>query len=313
MNDDRTPASRAPRFDDSSPFRFATPSTPDQRAGLFVDFENLVLGLHQAGYSDPRDRALELLTKLRERFEAEGVSVLLGRAYADWDVPGLEEASHALHLAGFFPQYVHRARGKNSADLELSLAALEVLLTREDVGVFALVGGDRDYIPVARRIRERGRRVCVVGARGSTSGDLVNAVGSANFLDAEAILGPAPSAVGERAAAAAGARGRSAGGVEAAPREWLPPGAPDEDRCLALLLKKEMAEAFAERDHEGRKTLLNSLAARGWIRFETRLDPLRQINYTVMRVERLHPEVERLVRLRADVVEAAGPPPAGAQ
>jgi len=333
MNDHRSPSPRTPRLDDSSPFRFAMPSTPDQRAGLFVDFENLVLGLHQAGYPDPRDRALEMLTRLRERFEAEGVSILLGRAYADWDVPGLEEASHALHLAGFLPQYVHRARGKNSADLELSLAALEVLLTREDIGVFALVGGDRDYIPVARRIRERGRRVCVVGARGSTSGDLVNAVGAANFLDAEAILGP-PSGPPRPERGSAGARASNGG--EVGLRAWLSPGASDEERCLGLLLdlsarysprelwlapilKKEMAEAFAERDHEGRKLLLNTLASRGWVRFESRLDPLRQISYTVMRIEKGNPDVDRLARARAEAEEAplpgdgpATPPPLGA-
>ncbi len=52
---------------------------------------------------------------------------------------------------------------KNSADIELSLAVKEVILIRADIRTIVVFAGDRDYMPTALRVRERGRRLHFVG------------------------------------------------------------------------------------------------------------------------------------------------------
>ena len=66
---------------------------------------------------------------------------------------------------------------KNSADIELSLAAQETILTRGDVDTIVIFAGDRDYMPIANRARESGKNLHFVGFEKSLSGDLKRLVG----------------------------------------------------------------------------------------------------------------------------------------
>ncbi len=161
-------------------------------AAVFVDFDNLYFGLLGEFFHRDHKKALEacenLLNILREELKQRRFSIALGRSYSAFDeFPG-SEAAHSLALMGFDPQYIVHHKGKNSADLQLSLDLMEVLLTRKDIDVFVIVGGDRDFIPVSRKVLEARRELLIAALPENTSGDLLDRVGSERFLDISALL-----------------------------------------------------------------------------------------------------------------------------
>ncbi len=74
----------------------------------------------------------------------------------------------------------------------MSLDAQEMSWTKTDIEHFVLVCGDRDFIPVVKRLQQRGKTVHVIGLRVSTSRDLMNFVGS-NYSAVEELLGIIPA------------------------------------------------------------------------------------------------------------------------
>ena len=157
---------------------------------LFIDFENMqrvIETMH--GVPDGKEEALRLIRNLIHSIEKEDDRIIIRRAFADWEGVGSDpDPQSSLALLSVKPEYVLGKPGKNSADLALSLDALEVLLTRDDIHGFIIVAGDRDYIPICSRIREKGKRIRIVGLPDATSGDLITIIGRENFIDGNSLL-----------------------------------------------------------------------------------------------------------------------------
>lgn len=161
-------------------------------AAVFVDFENLYLSLKdRCGSPDLRTRelALQVLEGMLARLREKGKSMVIGRAYATFDTyPGIEVV-HDLALMGLDPQYVIVSpSGKNSADVQLALDVARVVYRRPDIDQIVIVSGDREFIPLARRVLEENRELCVVAIPDMTSGDLRARVGEDRFQDALELL-----------------------------------------------------------------------------------------------------------------------------
>ncbi len=158
---------------------------------MFVDFENVQLELakklkYSAKEVDVPGVVIRVLQRLKdEATKANRPPILIGRAYGTWQE--LEGVPNSLALMSIQPQYVLSHTRKNSADIELSLDVQEILLSREDIHEFLIVGGDRDYIPVVRRLRERGKSVRIAALEAAISGDLRAMVGSDRFQAIEPI------------------------------------------------------------------------------------------------------------------------------
>lgn len=139
------------------------------RAAVFIDFENIAIAAQEVHGSFNLDAVMAEA----ERWGNCGIR----RAYADWTrFRSFAEAlsDHALELTQLFLPGGARQR-KNAVDIQLVVDALEVALTRPEVGTFIIVGGDSDYSAVARRLRGHGRRVVGIGVRQATSPVLVRA------------------------------------------------------------------------------------------------------------------------------------------
>ncbi len=157
---------------------------------LFIDFENMqhvIETIH--GVQDGKEEALRLISNLVHFVEKDTDRIIIRRAFADWEDVGSDpDPQSSLALMSVKPEYVLGKPGKNSTDLALSLDALEVLLTRDDIEGFLIVGGDRDYIPIVSRIREKGKLVRIVGFPDATSGDLITIIGRENFIDGDTLV-----------------------------------------------------------------------------------------------------------------------------
>ncbi|MBF9220173.1 NYN domain-containing protein [Hymenobacter ruricola] len=160
-------------------------------AAVFIDFENVYYFLKNHFHDPPdlNDYVLDIVRSLREQLAAKGLDSLISYAYADFERLATAPQG-ALYLMGVSTRNVLGTDHKNAADMQLCIDALEVMYTRPDIGTFVLVAGDRDYIPVLQHLRRQARQVLVAGFRESVSGDLLQNIGSAQFIDARDLLGP---------------------------------------------------------------------------------------------------------------------------
>ena len=60
--------------------------------------------------------------------------------------------------------------GKNSADIELSITAMELLLTDRSIGGFCIVSSDSDFTPLVMRLREADKFVVGFGNQNAAAG-----------------------------------------------------------------------------------------------------------------------------------------------
>jgi uncharacterized LabA/DUF88 family protein len=143
---------------------------PDDVA-LFVDWENIrysMLNLH-GQEPDP--------VKLRDKALKYG-ALVVAKAYADFDEH--ESFRRRLDVAGIeaehYPLKMANGRRQSSADLHMAIDVIDTVLDRPQVRTFILMTGDRDFIRIAARLRNRfGKNVVISGVPGSLSHDLVQA------------------------------------------------------------------------------------------------------------------------------------------
>ncbi|GAB3587281.1 NYN domain-containing protein [Hymenobacter daeguensis] len=158
-------------------------------AAVFIDFENIYYFLKNHFHDPPdlNDIVLDIVRSLREELGKKSLDSLISYAYADFERLATAPQG-ALYLMGVSTRNVLGTDHKNAADMQLCIDALEVMYTRPEIGTFVLVAGDRDYIPVLQHLRRQARQVLVAGFRESVSGDLLQNIGAAQFLDARSLL-----------------------------------------------------------------------------------------------------------------------------
>jgi len=136
----------------------------EERIALFVDFENLAIGVREAlgGMEfdfEPIGNAL-----------AERGRVVSRKAYADWsmfsDARQQMTRSHVELIE--IPQRMGASR-KNAADIKMAVDAIELAFERDYVTTFVICSGDSDFTPLVHKLRELNKKVIGVGVKASTS------------------------------------------------------------------------------------------------------------------------------------------------
>jgi uncharacterized LabA/DUF88 family protein len=162
----------------------------EERIALFVDFENLAIGVREAlgGMAfdfEPIGNAL-----------AERGRVVSRRAYADWsmfaDARQQLTRSHVELIE--IPQRMGASR-KNAADIKMAVDAIELAFERDYVTTFVICSGDSDFTPLVHKLRELNKKVIGVGVKASTSALLPPACDE--FLFYENLDGVEPTLVRE--------------------------------------------------------------------------------------------------------------------
>lgn len=142
------------------------PATDEPLIAVFVDFENLALGVRdmKAG----RFQIQLVLKRLLEKGR-----IVYKRAYCDWR--NYEDALREFHTQGIelidIPQ--SKMSGKNSADIRMVVDALDLCHSKRHIDVFALISGDSDFSPLASKLKENNKRVIGCGVKRSTSDLLI--------------------------------------------------------------------------------------------------------------------------------------------
>jgi len=144
----------------------ATTPQDEQRLALFIDFENIAIGVRDAHY-----RKFDVNLVL-ERLLDKG-KLLVKRAYADWS--RYSDYKRSFHEAAIelieVPQ--KSVGGKNSADIRLVVDAMDMSFQKEHINCFVVASGDSDFSPLVSKLKENDKYVIGLGVKNSTSDLLI--------------------------------------------------------------------------------------------------------------------------------------------
>ena len=131
------------------------------RVALFLDVENLVIEAQKA--------ALAFRLELLLDFAREAGILSFARGYADWNSTTISPLLQQFQSNAVQMEQLSTSRGKNTADLQLSLDALEMGLLPHAPDIVIVAGGDRDFVPLVQKLRRYGIRVVGIGVEGASS------------------------------------------------------------------------------------------------------------------------------------------------
>jgi uncharacterized LabA/DUF88 family protein len=144
----------------------AVNSQDEQRLALFIDFENIAIGVRDAHY-----RKFDINLVL-ERLLDKG-KLLSKKAYADWS--RYSDYKRSFHEAAIelieVPQ--KSVGGKNSADIRLVVDAMDMSFQKEHINCFVVASGDSDFSPLVSKLKENNKYVIGLGVKNSTSDLLI--------------------------------------------------------------------------------------------------------------------------------------------
>ena len=138
----------------------------EQRLALFIDFENIAIGVRDAHY-----RKFDVNLVL-ERLLDKG-KLLSKKAYADWS--RYSDYKRSFHESAIelieVPQ--KSVGGKNSADIRLVVDAMDMSFQKEHINCFVVCSGDSDFSPLVSKLKENNKYVIGLGVKNSTSDLLI--------------------------------------------------------------------------------------------------------------------------------------------
>jgi uncharacterized protein (TIGR00288 family) len=140
----------------------------EPRIAVFIDFENLALGVPAGGKKGTNFKIELVLKRLLEKGR-----IVYKRAYCDWS--RYRESAREFHRNGVemvdIPQ--SKMSGKNSADIRMVVDAMDLCASKSHIDIFGLLSGDSDFSPLVSKLKENDKRVIGCGVKQSTSDLLV--------------------------------------------------------------------------------------------------------------------------------------------
>jgi uncharacterized LabA/DUF88 family protein len=160
------------------------------RIAVFIDFDNIEIGVKNTLRRD--FDVNPVLEALKERGE-----ILTKIAYGDWTRHGQMSRSLSQHGVQMVQRHPGPRGDKNGADINLSLDALEMALTKPHIDAFAIVSGDSDFISLVEKLKQYNKTIYVVGGKAFTSTILQR--NCREFISYESLLtAPATAATVQR-------------------------------------------------------------------------------------------------------------------
>jgi uncharacterized LabA/DUF88 family protein len=144
-----------------------TRSGIEQRLAVFIDFENIALGVRDAQY-----KKFDINLVLQRLIEKG--RIVFKKAYADWT--RYSEYKREFHEAAIelidIPQRGYT--GKNSADIRMVVDAMDLVGSKGHITTFVICSGDSDFSPLVSKLKESDKNVLGVGVKNSTSNLLIS-------------------------------------------------------------------------------------------------------------------------------------------
>lgn len=159
------------------------------RVALFIDVDNVLILAQNSGLPFH-------LHLIIDRVRQHG-TIMSSKAYADWTASLLRPVlgdfrANAIELVQL-PTSSMSKEHKNTADIQLTVDALEMVFSPVRPNTIVIVGGDRDYVPLVQKLKRYGIYVMGIGVEAGVSSVLIEACDSFVFYDD--IVPPAPEEI----------------------------------------------------------------------------------------------------------------------
>lgn len=152
----------------------------EPRVAVFIDAENILIAAQAAGMPNP---VSEMMYYVRREAAPLG-SVVFARAYGDWtQSPCRDHLRECQDRTIEMAMLSSDARGKNTADVQLAVDVMEMVLSSAPPTVIVLASGDRDFIPLVQKVRRYASEVWGIGVRGCVRRELEEACTRFVYLD----------------------------------------------------------------------------------------------------------------------------------
>jgi hypothetical protein len=157
------------------------------QVAVFIDAENILIGALSGGFPRP-------IAALMDRVREQGF-LMSAQAYGDWTrQPCLQFLREFQMNTIEMKQLPTSASGKNTADINLAVDAIEMALSPAAPHTIVLAAADRDFVPLVQKLRRYGKEVIGIGVRGRVSRELEQVCSTFVMLD-DIIPEAAPEAV----------------------------------------------------------------------------------------------------------------------
>ncbi|MDY0341015.1 MAG: NYN domain-containing protein [Coriobacteriia bacterium] len=163
---------------------------------VLIDFENLAIGIERPSGKTSSGRSSRTKTStdvfdiklVLERLVEKG-KVIVKRAYADWG--RFSQYREVMHDSGIqMMEIPERGKtGKNHADIQLCVDAMDLCYSKDHVDTFVIVSGDSDFTPLVAKLKENGKSVIGLGIKDSTSDLLASSCDEFIYYD-DIVTGP---------------------------------------------------------------------------------------------------------------------------
>ncbi len=163
----------------------------NNRVALFIDVDNVIILAQNSGLPFH-------LSLIIDRVRQQG-TIMSAKAYADWTANLLRPVlgdfrANAIELAQLSTSPLSKEH-KNTADIQLTVDALEMVFSPVRPDTIVIVGGDRDYVPLVQKLKRYGVFVMGIGVEAGVSNVLTEACDS--FVYYDDIVPPAPGEITE--------------------------------------------------------------------------------------------------------------------
>ncbi len=160
-----------------------------RRVALFIDVDNVLILAQNSGLPF---RLSHIMDKVREQGR-----IMTSKAYADWtaNLPKPfygDFRVNAVELVQLMTSPSSKEH-KNTADLQLTVDAMEMVFSSVRPDIIVIVGGDRDYVPLVQKLKRYGIYVIGIGVEAGVSRVLTEACDSYIYYDD--LVPPAPNEI----------------------------------------------------------------------------------------------------------------------
>lgn len=137
---------------------------------VFIDFQNIA-------FTDKKDskqiathtKQVKLEIRSAINYLKSRGRLIVKKAYADWAGQFATYRQQMLEDSIELTEVPSQFSGKNSADIKLSVDALEIALSKNYIDTFVVISGDSDFAPLISMLREHNKYVIVIGRKGNLS------------------------------------------------------------------------------------------------------------------------------------------------
>ena len=143
---------------------------------VYWDFENIHISLcsllkgeswYRKNFSTKQPELINI-NSMMDYISGLG-EININKAYANWSFfhsYSFNLQNHSIDLIQMFPRGKH---GKNGADIRLAIDILEDCMLKKHIDCIVLISGDSDYISIAQKIRQNGKKIVGIGIQETTN------------------------------------------------------------------------------------------------------------------------------------------------